>query len=68
MREDASEAPQECMDLDCSVNCVVIEAWKELEDNLTDCKELEDKNRETFNQVTNQIATLAGDLAGLVKF
>ncbi len=45
-----------------------MKAWKELDDNLTDCKELEDKNRVTFTQVMNQIATLAGYLTGLVKF
>ena len=45
-----------------------MKAWKELDDNLIGCKALEDKNRVTFNQVMNQIATLAGDLAGLVEF
>ena len=59
------------MDLECPVDCVVSVGdgdLKKQDDNLIDCKELEDKNLVTFNQVMNQIATLAGDLAGLVKF
>lgn len=49
------------------LNAFVVKAWKEFDDKLIACKELEDNNRVTFKQVMTQIATLAGDLADLAK-
>merc|ERR1719262_418264 len=49
------------------LNALVVKAWKELDDKLIGCKEFEDKNRVTFQQVMTQIATLAADLADLSK-
>merc|ERR1719454_639831 len=49
------------------LNALVVKAWKELDDKLIACKEFEDKNRVTFQQVMTQIATLASNLADLAK-
>jgi len=47
------------------LNEMVEKAWHELDDKLIECKEFEDKNRGTFEQVMTDIARLAEQIADL---
>merc|ERR1719463_905876 len=49
------------------LNEMVEKAWRELDDKLIECKEFEDKNRGTFEQVMTDIARLAEQIADLER-
>jgi hypothetical protein len=49
------------------LNEMVEKAWHELDDQLIACKEFEDKNRGTFEQVMTDIARLAEQIADLER-
>merc|ERR1719359_1515285 len=49
------------------LNQLVEKAWGELDDKLIECKEFEDKNRGTFEQVMTDIARLAEQIADLER-
>merc|ERR1719298_302206 len=49
------------------LNEMVEKAWHELDDKLIECKEFEDKNRGTFEQVMTDIARLAEQIADLER-
>merc|ERR1719230_812890 len=49
------------------LNKLVETAWDELDHKLIDCKEFEDKNRGTFQQVMTDIARLAEQIADLQR-
>jgi len=45
------------------LNQMMIDAWKELDEKVIECKEFEDKNRGSFEQVMTDIARLAEQIA-----
>merc|ERR1719359_1111029 len=45
------------------LNNLVEAGWKELDDKLINCKEFEEKNRGTYDQVMTDIARIAADIA-----
>merc|ERR1719473_1910504 len=49
------------------LNQMIEKAWNELDDKLIECKEFEDKNRGTFDQVTTDISRLSEYLADLAR-
>merc|ERR1719214_399681 len=49
------------------LNNLVEAGWKELDDKLIDCKEFEEKNRGTYDQVMTDIARLSETIADLER-
>jgi hypothetical protein len=49
------------------LNVLIEKAWAELDVKLIDCKEFEDRNRGTFDQVMTDIARLAEQIADLER-
>merc|ERR1719428_1504228 len=49
------------------LNELVEKAWKELEDKIIECKEFEERNRGTYDQVTTDIARIGEDIADFLK-
>merc|ERR1719473_990587 len=49
------------------LNQMIEKAWVELDDKLIECKEWEDKNRGTFDQVTTDISRIAEHIADLMR-
>merc|ERR1719316_1932508 len=49
------------------LNELVEKAWKELDDKIIECKEFEEKNRGTYDQVVTDIARIGEDIADFIK-
>merc|ERR1719399_128600 len=49
------------------LNELVEKAWKELDDKVIDCKEFEERNRGTYEQVVTDIARIGEDIADFIK-
>merc|ERR1719230_1742646 len=49
------------------LNELVEKAWKELDDKIIECKEFEEKNRGTYEQVVTDIARIGEDIADFIK-
>merc|ERR1719399_1864242 len=49
------------------LNELVEKAWKELDDKIIECKEIEEKNRGTYDQVVTDIARIGEDIADFIK-
>merc|ERR1719327_1735715 len=49
------------------LNQMMIDAWKELDEKVIECKEFEDKNRGSFEQVMTDIARLAEQIADMQR-
>merc|ERR1719409_2185911 len=49
------------------LNQMMVDAWKELDEKVIECKEFEDRNRGTFEQVMTDIARLAEQIADLER-
>merc|ERR1719161_1516126 len=49
------------------LNELVEKAWKELDDKIIECKEFEEKNRGTYDQVVTDIARIGEDIADFLK-
>merc|ERR1719316_2234632 len=49
------------------LNELVEKAWKELDDKIIECKEFEEKNRGTYDQVITDIARIGEDIADFIK-
>jgi len=45
------------------LNMMMVDAWKELDEKVIECKEFEDRNRGSFEQVMTDIARLAEQIA-----
>merc|ERR1719316_2659620 len=49
------------------LNNLVEAGWKELDDKLIECKEFEERNRGTYDQVMTDIARISEDIADLER-
>merc|ERR1719281_397094 len=49
------------------LNNLIEAGWKELDDKLVECKEFEEKNRGTYDQVMTDIARIAENIADLER-
>jgi uncharacterized protein YegL len=49
------------------LNDMIVQAWKELDDVIFECKEFQERNRGTFEQVMGDIARLGAQLSSLGK-
>merc|ERR1719502_1925655 len=49
------------------LNELVEKAWKELDDKIIECKEFEERNRGTYDQVQTDIARIGEDIADFIK-
>merc|ERR1719247_2450383 len=47
------------------LNDMIFTAWKELDDVIFECKEFQERNRGTYEQVVGDLARLGSQLAGL---
>jgi hypothetical protein len=47
------------------LNNIMFQAWKELDDVVFECKEFQERNRGTFEQVVGDISRLGSQLAAL---
>jgi uncharacterized protein YegL len=49
------------------LNDMIVQAWKELDDVIFECKEFEERNRGTYEQVVGDLARLGAQLSSLGK-
>merc|ERR1719314_21890 len=50
-----------------ALNGLVEASWKELDDKIIECKEFEEQNRGTYDQVVTDIARIGEDIADFIK-